>query len=101
MHSLLRYLHTDKCLILMKDWTILTCLTCLTFSAVGRLAAAALPWTWASVNGRAEPPVVVLPAADPASFLDLHGASHGLHLANVAAIAREVLFPCCALHFFP
>ena len=42
---------------------------------------------------------MILPAADPASFLDLHGASHGLHLANVAAIAREVLFPCCALHF--
>ena len=105
MHSLSRYLHTYNCsyfgsilvLILMKDWTSLA--TCLTFSAIGRIAAAALPWTWASVNGRAEPPVMVIPAADPASFLDLHGASHGLHLANVEAIAREVLFPCCALHF--
>ncbi|KAK9821432.1 hypothetical protein WJX81_004949 [Elliptochloris bilobata] len=48
-----------------------------------------LPWTWANVRGRAEPPEVVLPAADPAAFLDRHGASHGLHLANVAAIARE------------
>ena len=33
---------------------------------------------------------MVLPAADPATFLDRHGASHGPHLANVAAIAREV-----------
>ena len=49
-----------------------------------------MPWTWASARGRAEPPEVVLPAADPAAFLDRHGASHGPHLANVAAIAREV-----------
>ena len=55
-----------------------------------RCAGKPMPWTWASARGRAEPPEVVLPAADPAAFLDRHGASHGPHLANVAAIAREV-----------
>ncbi len=53
-------------------------------------AAGPLPWTWASVRGRSEPPVLVLPAADPAAFLERHSAAHGPHLANVAAIAREV-----------
>ena len=56
-------------------------------------AGGPLPWTWASVRGRAEPPVLVLPAADPAAFLERHGAAHGPHLANVAAIAREVRAP--------
>jgi hypothetical protein len=42
------------------------------------------------VRGRTEPPVLVLPAADPAAFLERHSAAHGPHLANVAAIAREV-----------
>ena len=56
-----------------------------------------MPWTWASTRGRAEPPQVVLPAADPATFLDRHGASHGPHLANVAAIAREV---CSLIHIW-
>ena len=60
------------------------------WSRILRRTGKPLPWTWASTRGRAEPPQVVLPAADPATFLDRHGASHGPHLANVAAIAREV-----------